>query len=206
MGQDTSSTSIIYRSRFLYEAVMLALYRGEYSKRSRAIAAVIPDGATVVDLCCGPASLYFRHLCHKRVTYTGLDINRNFVARLSARGVSARFWDAATNAPLPKADYLVMQSSLYHFLPDPYPVVDRMLAAASKLVVLTEPVRNLADSKNRLVAWLAKRLSDPGTGDQPHRFDEALFQEFLNHYQRLGRVVDCYPIAGGREQLCLLRA
>jgi SAM-dependent methyltransferase len=199
------SPSIIYRWPFLYEGFLLVRYRGEYTARSRAIAEVIPDSATVVDLCCGPATLYFSHLRRKQVRYTGLDINRGFVDRLSARGATGILWDVASETPLPKADYVVMQGSLYHFLPDPYPIVDRMLAAAKQRVVLTEPVRNLADSKNSVVAWLAKRLANAGTGDQAHRFNDALFQQFLDHYQALGLVADWYPIAAGREQLCLLR-
>jgi hypothetical protein len=87
----------------------------------------------------------------------------------------------------------------------PYPVVDRMLAAARQNVLLTEPVRNLADSENPLVAWLARKLTNPGTGDQPNRFDVGLFKEFLDHYRAAQRVVDSYPIAGDRERLCILR-
>jgi hypothetical protein len=198
-------TSLIYRSPLLYEGFLLVRYGRAYAERSGAIAALIPEGATVVDLCCGPATLYFGHLCRKRVAYIGLDINRNFVDRLSARGLTGHLWDVASDAALPRADFLVMQGSLYHFLPDPYPIVDRMLAAAAKYVVLTEPVRNFADSKSPLVAWLAKRLADPGTGDQPNRFNLALFQKLVDHYQARGQVVDCHPIAAGREQLCVLR-
>lgn len=200
------STSIIYRWPFLYESFLLVRYRGDYAQRSRAIAEVIPDGATVVDLCCGPATLYFSHLRRKRVRYTGLDINRGFVDRLSARGLTGILWDVTSETPLPEADYVVMQGSLYHFLPNPYSIVDRMLAAAKQRVVLTEPVRNLADSKNPFVAWLAKRLADPGTGDQPNRFNEKRFEEFLTRYRDKGWVVESYPIAAGREQLCVLRA
>jgi hypothetical protein len=81
-----------------------------------------------------------------------------------------------------------------------------MLAAAEKYVILTEPVRNLADSKNPLLAGLARKLTDPGTGDQPNRFNEKRFEEFLARYRDQGRVVESYPIAAGREQLCVLRA
>ena len=199
------STSIIYKSSLLYEAFLMIRYRGEYRERSAAIAALIPDGSSVVDLCCGPATLYFSHLKAKQVSYVGLDINRGFVDRLSARGVKAYFWDAAENQPLPEADYVVMQGSLYHFLPDPYPTVDRMLAAARHNVLLTEPVQNLADSKNPLVSWMASKLADPGTGDQANRFNERLFEEFVDHYRPHGRVIDFYPIAAGRERLCVLR-
>ena len=115
------------------------------------------------------------------VIYAGLDINRSFVNRLSARGLTGRLGDVTTDEPLLNADYLITQSRLYHFLPDPYSIVDRMLAAARQRVVLAEPVRNLADSKSPFVAWLAKRLADPGTGDQPNRFDSVLFQKLLDH-------------------------
>ena len=200
------STSPIYKSALLYEAFLLLRYRAEYTERSRAIATLIPEGSSVADLCCGPATLYFSHLRYKKVSYTGLDINRGFVDRLSSRGATGFFWDATTSEPLPQADYLIMQGSLYHFLPNPYPIVDRMLAAARRSVLLTEPVRNLADSKNPLVSWMASKLANPGTGDQANRFDESLFEEFVDHYRLAGRVIDSYPIAAGRERLCVLRA
>ena len=185
---------------------MWLLYGGSYQERSQVLAALIPEGASVVDLCCGPATLYFDFLRSKRVVYTGLDINAGFVQRASARGASARVWDVSADTPLPKADYLIMQASLYHFLPDPHPVVDRMLEAAKEKVLLTEPVRNLADSSNPAWAWLARKLTNPGTGDQPRRFNSELMDKFLTPYQAAGRLVDTYPIAAGRERLCVLRA
>src|SRR5258707_5164273 len=42
------------------------------------------------------------------------------------------------------------------FRSNPRPVVDRMLEAAKKNVLLAEPVRNLADSENPLMASLAQ--------------------------------------------------
>jgi SAM-dependent methyltransferase len=199
------NTSIIYRFSWLYEAVMMALYWGNYKERSKALATLIPEGASVLDVCCGPASLYFDYLQFKRVAYTGLDINDRFVQSVCARGVKALVWDVSSDTPLPKADYVIMQASLYHFLPDPRPVVDRMLEAAGKNVLLTEPVRNLADSPNPLLAWLARKLTNPGTGDQPRRFNAKRFEEFLGPYRAAGRMVDSHPIAAGREQLCVLR-
>jgi len=198
---------------------MRVLYGSGYKDRSEALATLIPKGSSVVDLCCGPATLYFRYLRPRDVSYTGLDINRRFVERLSRMGPDKRpransqesprvtgiVWDVATDVSLPEADYVIMQSSLYHFLPDPNPIVDRMLAAAHKGVILTEPVRNLAQSKNPSVARLARKLTDPGTGDQPRRFNESRFEEFVNQYRARGLVVAYYPIAAGRERLCMLR-
>jgi SAM-dependent methyltransferase len=213
------STSIFYRHPWLYEGLMRVLYLGGYKQRSQALAALIPEGSSVVDVCCGPGTLYFSYLRLRHVTYTGLDINRAFVNRLVAFGhneawhdneprrprVSGMVWDASAERPLPRADYLVMQASLYHFLPDPRPLVDRMLVAAKEKVILTEPVRNLADSKNPALAWLSRKLTNPGTGDQPRRFNEARFENFIDEYRAEGRVIEFYPIAGGRERLCVLQ-
>jgi SAM-dependent methyltransferase len=185
---------------------MFLLYQGGYVERSKAMAALIPDGASVVDLCCGPATLYFDHLRFKSIIYTGLDINEGFVENVCSRGGNAMVWDLVGNRELPRADYVIMQSSLYHFLPDARSIVDRMLKAAKKNVLIAEPVRNVADSENRLVAWIARKLTNPGTGDQPCRFNAKLFDAFLAPYRAAGRLVDSYPIAAGREQLCVLRA
>ena len=213
------TTSIFYQTPWLYEGLMRVLYRGGYKARSEALAALIPERSRVVDLCCGPATLYFKYLRFKQVSYTGLDVNRAFVERLSFLGsekvrnpqpdgttVIGMVWDATADAPLPKGDYVIMQASLYHFLPDPSPIVDRMLVAAEKYVILPEPVRNLADSKNPVLAGLARKLTEPGTGDQPNRFNEKRFEEFLALYRAEGWVVDCYPIAAGREKPSVLRA
>jgi len=103
--------------------------------------------SSVVDLCCGPATLYQRYLRHKNIQYTGLDINSRFVKRLSSWGATGIRWDLRETKPFPPADYLIMQSSLYQFLPDPRPVLNRMLVAARKQVIITEPIR--ASGKNR---------------------------------------------------------
>jgi ubiquinone/menaquinone biosynthesis C-methylase UbiE len=86
------SISVIYKSPWLYEAFLILRYRGEYLNRSRAIAELIPEGSSVVDLCCGPATLYFGHLRHKGVAYLGLDINEGFRNQArQARGLQV-FW------------------------------------------------------------------------------------------------------------------
>lgn len=57
--------------------------------------------------------------------YTGLDLSPTFVSKLQRRGIDARSWDMRSDAPLPYGDYVIMQARLYHFLPDPKPIVDR---------------------------------------------------------------------------------
>ncbi|MFY9611327.1 MAG: methionine biosynthesis protein MetW [Blastocatellia bacterium] len=196
------STSLIYRSSSLYELAMVGLYGRHYASRYRAIADLIPAGSSVLDLCCGPALLYHRYLRHKSVDYTGLDVNAKFIGQLTRRGAGGQIWDLRAETPLPQADYVVMQGSLFHFLPDPAAVVDRMLRAARKQVVIAEPIRNVASSKRRLLALAGKLFTNPGTGNHSQRFNEASIDQLFSRYS--SSVVQSCLIAGGREKMYVL--
>ena len=192
--------SIIYRSALLYRLLMVALYGRSSRARHRAIADVIPDGSEAVELCCGPGILYSTYLRPRNVRYTGLDINEGFIARIAARGATGIVRDLSRDEPLPAADYVIMQASLYHFLPDGVqPVLKRMTAAARKAVIVAEPVVNVASSQTPIVAWLAKVLTDPGTGKHTHRFDEAGLDAA---FKALGLPIErTFFIQGGREKV-----
>lgn len=181
---------------------MLGLYGRHYGSRYRAIADLIPGGSSVLDLCCGPALLYHRYLRHKSIRYTGLDVNAKFIGELTRRGAAGQIWDLRAGTSLPEADYVVMQGSLFHFLPDAAPVVDRMLGAARKQVIIAEPVRNLASSKFRLLALASKLLTNPGVGNHLQRFDEASLDRLFSRYS--SSVVQSRLIAGGREKIYVL--
>ncbi|HEY2588473.1 MAG TPA: methyltransferase domain-containing protein [Tepidisphaeraceae bacterium] len=198
------STSFVYRSPLIYDAVMLALYGRHAFARCRVVADLIPAGASILELCCGPGTLYHRHMRGRGVQYTGLDINPPFISRLKAMGATGRVWDLQRDTPLPEADYVIMQASLYHFLPDPAPVVDRMLAAAGRRVIVAEPIRNLSDSRVPILASLARRQTDPGTGAQARRFNEATLDAFFARYAP--RVERSFLIPGGREKVYVLAA
>ncbi len=195
-------TGLIYRSAALYEIAMLLLYGRFYVERYRALAGLVPIGSSVLDVCCGPATLYHRYLRSKSVSYVGLDINERFIRRLLHRGAGGFVWDLRTNEPLPAADYVVMQASLYHFLPDAVPVVDRMLRAARKQVIIAEPIHNLTTGRSRLLSSLSRRFTDPGSGEQGRRFTETSLRELFSNYK--GRVSASFLIAGGREQIYVL--
>lgn len=183
---------------------MRLLYGRHYHGRYAAIADLIPLGSSVVDLCCGPGVLFARHLKQKSVRYTGLDVNRGFITRLRRGGGYGEVWDIRSERPLPRADYAVMQASLYQFLPDASGVVDRMLQAARRQVIIAEPIHNLASSDNFLLRLAGQWLTDPGTGGEPHRFTEATLDHLFSGYQsRLDRSM---LIPGGREKVYVLKA
>ncbi|MFJ1455999.1 class I SAM-dependent methyltransferase [Nocardia sp. N2S4-5] len=197
-------TSPVYRNATVYELLMRGLYGRHYRSRYRAIADLIPDGAEVMDVCCGPATLYTRYLRGRTGSYTGLDLNSRFIARLEDAGGRGTVWDVDADVPLPAADHVVMQASLYQFLPEPAPVLERMLAAARERVIVSEPIRNLASSNNRVVAAAARRYTDAGAGARDHRFTEQTLEELFGRYE--SRILRRSLIAGGREKLFVLAA
>jgi SAM-dependent methyltransferase len=196
--------SLIYSTASIYETVMRLLYGRAYDERFRSLADLIAEGSSVLDVCCGPGTLFHRYLRAKGVRYTGLDLNRHFIERLSAGGATGIIWNLKENRPLPRAEYVVIQASLYHFLPDASSVIERMIAAAEKQVLIAEPIRNVADSRIFLLAFLARKLTNPGTGDQPNRFDEARLDALMEPYRRRSHAVRSQLIARGREKLYIL--
>jgi hypothetical protein len=124
---------------------------------------------------------------------------------LRRQGIDARELDlATTNGHLPEADVVIMQASLYHFLPDAERIIDRMLAAARERVIVSEPVRNLASSNVPIVRLLGRRAADPGTGGHAARFDERSLNTLMDRYGE--RVVKSFAIPGGRERVFVLSA
>jgi SAM-dependent methyltransferase len=197
------STSIIYRSALGYELLMRALYGRHYGARMGALAAQVPPGASVLELCCGPGTLYRRYLRDRTSGYIGLDVNERFVAALRRRGVDARRIDLTNGAAdLPGADVAIIQASLYHFLPEAGQIVDRMLAAARERVIVSEPIRNLATSRLPGVSLLGRRAADPGVGGHDERFTEATLDQLMRSYP----VRDAFLIPGGREKVYVLAA
>lgn len=198
-----SGTSLVYRSAVGYELLMRLLYGRHYAARMRAVADQVPAGASVLECCCGPGTLYERHLRGRAGEYVGIDVNDRFVARLRRRGVDARRLDlAGAEIELPRADVVILQASLYHFLPDAERIVDAMLDAARDRVIVSEPVRNLASSRVPLLARLGARATDPGVGEHDQRFTEASLAALMERYHE--RVLKAFPIPGGREMVYVL--
>ena len=180
---------------------MRVLYGRYYAARDAAVAAHIPDGASVLELCCGPARLYLRELRGRIGSYVAMDESALFVDRLRRRGVDARRADVAT-ADLPAADVVVMQASLYQFLPDAQVMLERMRAAAIDAVVIAEPVRNLASSRLGLVARLGAGGAATARGAQAQRFDAESLRALMSRFG--DAVTFAQPAPGGREHVYVL--
>jgi SAM-dependent methyltransferase len=196
--------SFIYRNSRIYEIVMRLLYGRYYEDRYIALANLIPAGSSVLDLCCGPGVLYTRYLRGKSVRYVGLDVNERFIEALTSQGGAGIVMDLRDDNPLPKADYIVMQASLYHFIPRASQMVARMLKSANRQAIIAEPIQNLTSSSNPLLALAGRFFTNPGSGDQPHRFTESDLDQLIS-----GLGTDCaqsFLIPGGREKIYVLNA
>lgn len=196
--------SLIYERPWVYRLLMRLLYGRHHNARFRAVADWIPAGAQVLELCCGPGELFEQQLRAKNVAYTGLDINRPFLARVARRGGEALEWDLADDRPLPAADVVVMQASLYQFLPDPAPLVRRMLAAARRRVVIAEPIRNLSDAGIPLLSAYAREHTDAGLGLRASRYNEATLDAFIRGLDV--PIAASFLVDGGREKVYVLEA
>jgi hypothetical protein len=182
---------------------MRVLYGRYYEARDEAVAEHVRDGASVVELCCGPARLYLHELRDRTGPYVGLDLSATFVDRLRRRGVDARRADVAT-VDLPTADVVLMQASLYHFLPEDaaLAMLERMRAAARERVVISEPVRNLASCRVGVVARLAARGASTARGTQRRRFDAASLRTLMESFGPA--VLHAGAVPGGREHVYVL--
>ena len=198
------SESLVYRSPALYNVVMRLLYGRHAEARLAVVAELVPPHASVVELCCGAGRLYRDHLSARHVDYLGLDLNPRFVEAARQAGARACVCDVGDAGPLPPGDVVVIQASLYHFLPEPERIVDRMLAAARSRVIVSEPVRNLSTSGVGLVAALARRRADPGSGAGDRRFDEPSLDTFMRRYD--GMIERAFVIPGGRDKVFVLDA
>lgn len=190
-------SSLIYAHPSVYQLLMRLIYAGGYTARYRALSQLIPDGADVFEACAGDAYLYRHYLQARGIRYRAGELNDTFVAHARARGIDMMRFDLQRD-PVPQADVVLLHASLYQFMPEHRQIVDRLLDAARRELILSEPVRNLSSSRWALVRWIAKRSADPGSGHKAQRFDEQSLDEFVQaHYA--DRVRQRLLIPGGRE-------
>ena len=160
-------TGFVYKSPWVYEAFMRVLYRQEFSLRYEAVARAIDGCESVVDVCCGPGLL--ERWLDPAIRYRGMDCNPRFVRRAARRGADVIQGDVR-EAEIPQADAVVMVSSLYQFLGEHEALIERMIDACRRRVVIAEPIQHTSHA-NWLLTKIAGLLLDPGVPYSHDRFD-----------------------------------
>src|SRR5713101_6712621 len=96
------TSSLIYSHASIYEAVMRALYGRGYDERFRAVAELIAEGSSVLDVCCGPGTLFHRYLKTKGVHYTAFISTGILWSGWPPGGTTGLIWtrsDTCSSAP-----------------------------------------------------------------------------------------------------------
>lgn len=168
---------MIYRSTIVYRLTMVLLYRRSYRRKYAMVAELIEPGSSVVDLCCGDCAIE-PMLAAKDCRYVGLDSSESFVKAGKKRGLNVSLWNGPS-ADFPSADVICMQSSLYQFMPDEKKLVERMISKSGRMVIITEPVKNLADSRNPIIRKVARWVTPTSTVQPQKRHTLASIQALV---------------------------
>ena len=194
-------TSPIYWHPAIYNRLMKLLYGKYFEARYEAIADLIPDGASVTEVCAGDAYLFRNYLRKKNVKYTGLDINPSFVRHAQRNNVPMSEHDLVRDE-VPASDYIIIQASLYQFMPEHELIVRKLLASAKNVLLVVEPIRNLASSSNPIVTFIAKYSANPGKEHKVHRFNKETLMDFFRQFEEFKSAQE---MEGGRELVGIFR-
>jgi len=171
---------LIYSSPLLLELMLRLTYGRFYDLRLNRVTQEVPEGAKVIDLCCGDCAIYFRDLNKKGIDYLGIDINPRMARQVNKKGAKIIVADVRTYE-IPPCDVLLCLGSLYQLSNQSANLIQMAQQVANKIIVL-EPVENFASSRNPLISNIAARMTDFGEGPVSFRFEEdelvKMFRDF----------------------------
>lgn len=191
--------SPIYWHPFLYELSIRLLYGRHYNERFFAVAQYVNEGESVVDICAGDCALHRYALKERGASYLACDINETFLFWAQRRNIKTKQLDVMESG-VPQADCVIMMGSLCQFIPNEKKVIEKMVAAAGRVVIITEPVRNWSQSRWGVLRWLGRFGSRLDSGEAPLRFT----QETLTPVLQACGFQTVQLIAGGRELIAVL--
>lgn len=194
----------MYSSPRIYTLAMRVLYWPHFADRYRVVADLIPEGATVVDACCGDAFIYKEYLRRKGVRYIGLDSSPAMVNAGIDAGLDVRLWNAVHD-DVPKADIVLIQGALCHFISDADLVLSKLRAAARELLIVSEPIRPTRRSDSAVVSALSKAFTQPLNDDGTYKGERFTKQEFEKLLNCQPELISSQIVPGGREMVAVLR-
>ena len=155
----------------------------------------------MVDVCCGDSYLqsFFEN---KNIEYLGLDFNPTFINFSSKRGINAKLFNIYKD-DIPQADYIVIQTSLYQFIPNHDQILQKLYQAADKYLIITETLKSLGGSGNKFVSSIGRFLNNPGDGVKAERFVMQTFKKAMKPFQK--NIEHEFFINGGLDYLVVIK-
>jgi trans-aconitate methyltransferase len=160
-----------------YRFIEKVLYGRSYRRHYEALSREIGD-LSLLELCCGDCQIV-DYL--KGNAYQGLDINPRFVNHARKKGFKVSLQDVMVSE-IPEAECILIHNSLYQFYPHHERLIRRAFESAQKKLVISEPVINLASSKNRIVSFIAKSVTRVGEDSSSKRFNRKEMKDIFDKY------------------------
>ena len=173
---------LVYWHPAIYRLLQKVLYGRSYRRHYESLSKEIGD-LNLIELCCGDCQI-IDYL--KGNVYHGMDINQRFVNHARKRGLNVSLQDIMVSE-IPEVECILIHNSLYQFYPHHMELIHKALQSAQKKLIISEPVINLASSKNKIISFIAKRVTRMGRNSSGKRFNreemEDIFEQF--HAQRI---------------------
>jgi len=175
--------SPVYWHPKLYAFTMRMLYGSFYKTRYTHLEKLIPDNCKLLELCMGDLYFYENYLKKKNIQYSCVDVNPVFVKAAKAKNIDVRSLDILKEE-IPSSDYILIQGSLYHCIPDQAAFVKKLLNSANKQVIISESTRNISNSGNGLVSVLGTFFSKAKAGQSKIKFTKQMLKETFSGFEK----------------------
>lgn len=194
--------SPIYWHPWLYHTAMKWSYGDKFLRRYEALAGHIPENSELLELCMGDAWFYRHYLAGKGISYRCADINPVFVKAALEMGLNAQLLNMITD-PIPVADYILLQGSLYHFIPGEQQMIVRLFEACRKALIISESTDNLSNAANPVKAKLGEYLSKAKAGQSKQKFTRDTLRQAFGPFEAHIAVWEELP--ANRETIIVLK-
>lgn len=175
--------SPLYWHPKFYAFVMKKLYGSYYENRYSALAKLIPDNCSLLELCMGDLYFYENYLKKKSIDYTCADINPVFVNAAKQKGVKVVLLDILKEE-IPKSDFILIQGSLYHGIPHQKGLIKKLLASTGKQLIISENTSNISNSSSKFKSWFGAAFSKAKSGQSKIKFTKETLKESFRDFDK----------------------
>lgn len=194
--------SPIYWHPFFYRCAMKLVYGNRFISRYANLQKHIPENSNVLELCMGDAFFYLNFLKQKNINYKCADINEVFVRSAKGKNIDAGLINIYTDE-IPNCDHILLQGSLCYFIPNQKQIIQKLLKACNKELIISENIENLSNSKSFFKSFIAEKLSASKFGQSKIKFTKESLIETFSGFKPYIKVWEESP--GNKEIIIVLK-